>query len=91
MTKNRLKLTSLGCYYTWEFSKARVGLSKDQNWTNLLISKATPFAHLYPKIRKTYLGQGGKILNRLFHMCKTGFFNPNFTKYHKREFDYFPT
>ena len=30
--KDRLKLTNLGCYYTWEFSKVGARVSKDGNW-----------------------------------------------------------
>ena len=33
--KDRLKLTNLGCYYTWEFSKVGARVSKDGTWTIL--------------------------------------------------------
>lgn len=89
--KNRLKLTNLRWYYTSEFSKARAKVSKDWNWSILLISKATLIAYLFSKIRKICLGQGMRILNRLFNMYKTWFFSPNFTKYFNRQFCYSPT
>lgn len=84
--KNRLKFSNLGCYCTWEFSKARSKVSNDWNWSILLISNETLTAYLYSKIRKICLGQ--RILNRLSYFCKIWFFSPNFTKYFNRQFYY---
>ena len=74
--KDRLKLTNLGCYYTWEFSKVGARVSKDGNWTIFFISKVTFGTYLYSKIRKICLEQGMRIPNRLFYCTKLDFSTP---------------
>lgn len=71
--KDGVELTYLGCCYTWEFLKSTATVLKEWNWNILLIWDACLTAHLYSKIRELCIGQGTRILKRIFHMCKTCF------------------